>query len=170
MRVLVKLERSIKIVYVVLQVLFILCTIGVAIGVIRGDVLTNNSLELTKTYNFRSWKFLIILISYFLISYYFIRAIAHLKYTIPFLKKGFAFSKPVALKLKQAGTMLIYIGNALAVVAIAAPILLASKISIDIVDVIIIPSLFTILGLFFNYFGQAFLEAKDLKNENNLTI
>lgn len=170
MKVLLKLEKNINILYVALQILFVLAIIGVAIGITKGDVFNINNSETTSAYNFRSWKFLVILFSYFIIYYFFIKAVSYLKYIIPFLKKGFSFSEPVALKLNQAGKLLIYIGNGLAVISIATPLLLKSKFEIDIIDTVLTPLFVVILGLFLNYFGHAFLQAKGLQNENDLTI
>ncbi|WP_405211471.1 hypothetical protein [Dokdonia sp. Asnod2-E02] len=170
MNLLLKLEKTINIFFVALQILFVLGIAGVIIGIIRGDILNINNLEPTSAYNLRSWKFLVILFSYFAIYYLFIRVVSHLKQTIPFLKKGFSFSEPVASKLKQAGKLLIFIGYSLAILSIITPLFLTSKFKIDVIETILSPFFFVILGLFLKYFGQAFLQARDLQNENNLTI
>ncbi len=157
-------------------VLYILFFIGIFI---YKDTLPLYLQGYKMLFSFINWKLLLVplvtVINYilFVVSIYYLR-----KCIQPFIKADF-YSLKVIKNLKRAGKIFIFIGTSMIVLKMTAPFLIQPNIGISsglsiiisiasALDIAMISLI--IIGLFLLLFSDSFKNAREIQEENNLTI
>ncbi len=96
-----------------------------------------------------------------------LRAVFLLKGSISDLSSGHYFSDKIIKNFKAVGIYLIICGVGEIIGLMAINMILLSKLSLSIDDSVI---LFIIIGLFFMFLSEVFNKARNIQQENNLTI
>jgi hypothetical protein len=139
--------------------------------------------KMVFNFNFFNWKILLVPAITVMNFILFVLAIFYLRKSIsPFVKSDF-YSKDVTKNLKKAGNIFIFIGTSTIVIQFIAAIYLYTispkilqinsliTISNTVIATFDLRSIFLIIaGLFFLLFSNSFINARKLKQENDLTI
>ena len=148
---------------------YVACAGGIALF-FSGKTIETYGCEGIETLNFAAWGTILYTICCLGLFYLFIQAIRHLKQTVPFLLKGVGFSDPVSNGFKDGGKFLVFTGIGLVILQFVGPLVFLSELQISFDSVFLTATFLVIMGLFFMFFGEAFLQAKSLKEENELTV
>ncbi|WP_299884558.1 DUF2975 domain-containing protein [uncultured Lacinutrix sp.] len=101
---------------------------------------------------------------------FFVKGVFHLRKTIPLLLTGDYFSETITKHFRACGIIFIYVGLTALLVHLISQWYLNSIIWIRIDTQIYMFLFLIIIGLFFKLFSIVFSKARDLKQENELTI
>jgi len=164
------LQSIINILYIILMIFFYFACIGTAFAIFTGHVNEVDPCNNSQFIDFRSLGTILFTIFTLGLFFMFTRAILALKRTMPSLVSGEIFSGNVANNLEKAGKIFVITGIGLFTLQFMGNLLIRSEIKIGI-DSFSLTSIFlVIIGLFFTFFGEAFVQAKTLQQENDLTI
>ena len=128
------------------------------------------SLDLIKGYDFNNLNLLELFVITFVlicIYFFFVKAIYLLKGTLKDLSEGNYFSELVINNFKIIGKYVLISGISFSVFRFILRLILLSDIKIGIDNTLIIS---IIIGLFFMFLSEAFAKARQVKQENDLTI
>ncbi|RMB56407.1 hypothetical protein EAX61_14305 [Dokdonia sinensis] len=164
------LSTIIKYFYYGLNLFFYLACAGAIALFFSGKTIETDGCDGLDSVNFGAWGTILYTACCLGLFYVFILAINHLKQTTPFLHKGVGFSEPVSNGFKNGGRFLVYTGIGTALLQFVGPLVLLSKLQISFDSVFLTAVFLVIVGLYFMFFGEAFLQAKALKEENELTV
>lgn len=164
------LSTIIKYFYYGLNLFFYLACAGAIALFFSGEIMETDGCNGLDYINFGAWGTILYTICCLGLFYLFILAIGRLKQTTPFLLKGIGFSEPVSNGFKDGGKFLVYTGIGTALLQFIGPLVFLSELQISFDSVFLTAIFLVIVGLFFMFFGEAFLQAKALKEENELTV
>jgi len=169
MKNLATLKQLLKVFNFVLWALFYLSVILYVSMIFYGDRLENSIISNPLEYNFDAWGIRLYFGAMLGLYYLFSRGVSILyKATLCITPENPFPTEP--LFYKKAGMYFVLAGIGIVMIQFLGPILFISELHLS-VDYTTLNAIFlVIIGLFFMFFGEAFLQAKELKEENELTI
>jgi hypothetical protein len=167
--------KSLSILKTLINIYYYLMIVAFAFGLITAPILllTQEKFDISflgDTIDLSGvviWKSIVALILVGSILFLYFKSIQLIKNSVDHISKGAYFTTHIAGNFKKIGKLFIIIGIGATIVKTIIILLLKSEIGFKLDATLFI---FIILGLFFFFLSEAFENASQLKEENELTI
>ncbi|WP_338732455.1 DUF2975 domain-containing protein [Mangrovimonas cancribranchiae] len=168
--------KTIKLLKTAIDIYYYLMLIALVFGIITLPILlfTNQSYQVNMFDSepidlgmLDTLETLIIVVSMIAVLGIYFVAIRLIKQTVDIMSHGNYFSDDVIINFKKIGRLFIVCAFGFSVLKLLINLVLFSQFSININSTFMI---FLIMGLFMMFLSEAFASAKQMKEENNLTI